>query len=77
MATIAQLVQVRSAGAVSINPELERGLGRIRDELASVAEAMEAVNDEERAALRTPAAISPVGEEQGGSDRTPPGRVRT
>ncbi len=74
---IAQLVQVRSAGAVSINPELERGLGRIRDELASVSEAMESVNDEERAALRRSAPISPVGEGQGAPDRTPPGRLRS
>ncbi len=57
---IAQLVQVQHAGGTGAQPELERGLERIRDELASVTEALETVNDEERAALRRPAEIVPV-----------------
>ncbi len=50
---VAQLVQVRTGGVVA-GParQLESGLGRLRDEIGAVAEALEAVDAEERAALR-------------------------
>jgi len=57
---IAQLVQVHHAGGSGTEPELERGLERIRDELAAVTEALESVDDEERAALRRPSQVVPV-----------------
>jgi carbonic anhydrase/acetyltransferase-like protein (isoleucine patch superfamily) len=60
---IAQLVQVHHTGATGAEPELERGLERIRNELTAVTEALESVNDEERAALRRPAQVVPVTEE--------------
>ena len=74
---VAQLVQVHSAGGTSMNPELERGLGRIRDGSASVAEALDAVNAEERVALRGQAPVAAVGEETGGSGGGSRGRVRS
>jgi carbonic anhydrase/acetyltransferase-like protein (isoleucine patch superfamily) len=75
---IAQLVQVHHAGGTGTQPELERGLERIRNELTAVTEALEAVNDEERAALRQPAQVVPVsGEgEPIASAPIPGGRVR-
>jgi hypothetical protein len=62
---IAQLVQVHHAGGSGAEPELERGLERIRNELAAVSGALESVNDEERAALRRPAQVVPgTGEDE-------------
>jgi carbonic anhydrase/acetyltransferase-like protein (isoleucine patch superfamily)/ElaB/YqjD/DUF883 family membrane-anchored ribosome-binding protein len=57
---IAQLVQVHHSGGSGAQPELERGLERIRTELAAVTDALDTVNDEERAALRRPAQVVPV-----------------
>ncbi|MBN1205488.1 MAG: hypothetical protein JXB05_11265 [Myxococcaceae bacterium] len=57
---IAQLVQVHHAGGSGAGPELEHGLERIRSELAATTEALAAVSDEERAALRRPAQVVPV-----------------
>jgi carbonic anhydrase/acetyltransferase-like protein (isoleucine patch superfamily) len=57
---VAQLVQVHHAGGTGTEPELERGLERLRNELTAVTEALESVNDEERAALRHPAQVVPV-----------------
>jgi carbonic anhydrase/acetyltransferase-like protein (isoleucine patch superfamily) len=49
---VARLVHVRSAGGVSADPEVERGLGRLQTELSAVSESLESINEEERAALR-------------------------
>jgi carbonic anhydrase/acetyltransferase-like protein (isoleucine patch superfamily) len=49
---VARLVQVRSAGGVSADPEVERGLGRLQTELSAVSESLESINEEERASLR-------------------------
>lgn len=75
---IAQLVQVHHAGGSSTEPELERGLERIRDELTAVTEAIESVNDEERASLRQPTQVGPVtgGGEPAAPAPVPSGRVR-
>jgi carbonic anhydrase/acetyltransferase-like protein (isoleucine patch superfamily) len=73
---IAQLVQVHHAGGTHPEPELERGLERIRDELAAVTGALEAVNDEERASLRRPAQVVPVTAEGEDEPPTPNSSVR-
>ena len=75
---IAQLVQVHHAGGTGTEPELERGLERIRDELTAVTEALESVNNEERAGLLHPAPVVPVtGEGEPPSPASVPGgRVR-
>jgi carbonic anhydrase/acetyltransferase-like protein (isoleucine patch superfamily) len=49
---VTQLVRARSPGGTGADPELERGLSRVREELSAVNEALEAVDHQERAALR-------------------------
>ncbi|QSQ26627.1 hypothetical protein JY651_17565 [Pyxidicoccus parkwayensis] len=68
---IAQLVQVKSLGSAGRSPELERGLGRVREELAAVTEALELMDSEERDALR------PVQAVEEGSSAPPSKRVRS
>jgi carbonic anhydrase/acetyltransferase-like protein (isoleucine patch superfamily) len=49
---VARLVHVRSAGGVSADPEVERGLGRLQAEVSAVSESLESINEDERASLR-------------------------
>lgn len=51
---ISQLVQVRSRGGTGRPPELELGLGRVREELVAVTEALERMDHEEREGLGAP-----------------------
>ncbi len=73
---IAQLVQVHHAGGSGTEPGLEQGLERIRNELTAVNEALESVNNEERAALRQPAPVVPVSGEGEPTAPVSGGRVR-